>query len=212
MPWSGCGTGQFGICEGCGTGIPMARLNALPYATYCIKCQREAERQGAGGVGRRRLEPLAGFVRRRCRPVDQRHRVGRFLSRATGVAIVRGGRRPSSEGPSGEHVAAFSDVAGSVLALAGLLVRSSCCAPATCAAAQTVRPPCPDPVDVAPSSGPQLQRTLEQNAPVLEAQATVVKTVAKLIGPTVVHIEADVPQQTACSTATAAMSRKPAPA
>jgi len=39
--------GQYGICEGCGCNIPMARLNALPYATYCIKCQREAERQGA---------------------------------------------------------------------------------------------------------------------------------------------------------------------
>ena len=39
--------GHFGTCEGCGTNIPMARLNALPYATYCIKCQREAERQGA---------------------------------------------------------------------------------------------------------------------------------------------------------------------
>ncbi len=39
--------GQFGICEGCGAGIPMARLNALPYATYCITCQREAERQGS---------------------------------------------------------------------------------------------------------------------------------------------------------------------
>ncbi len=39
--------GHYGICEGCGTNIPMARLNALPYATYCIKCQREAERQGA---------------------------------------------------------------------------------------------------------------------------------------------------------------------
>ena len=39
--------GQYGICEGCGTNIPMARLNALPYATFCIKCQREAERQGA---------------------------------------------------------------------------------------------------------------------------------------------------------------------
>jgi len=39
--------GQFGICEGCNTAIPMARLNALPYATYCIKCQRESERQGA---------------------------------------------------------------------------------------------------------------------------------------------------------------------
>ena len=35
------------------------------------------------------------------------------------------------------------------------------------------------------------QRTLEQNAPVLEAQGAVVKAVAKLIGPTVVHIEAD---------------------
>ncbi len=40
--------GQFGICEGCGTNIPMARLNALPYATYCISCQREVERQGTG--------------------------------------------------------------------------------------------------------------------------------------------------------------------
>ena len=72
--------GQFGICEGCGTNIPMARLNALPYATYCIKCQREAERQGASSAGRRRLEPIARRLRQRCRPVDQRHRVGRFLS------------------------------------------------------------------------------------------------------------------------------------
>jgi DnaK suppressor protein len=40
--------GEYGICEGCGTSIPMARLNALPYATLCIKCQREAEREGSG--------------------------------------------------------------------------------------------------------------------------------------------------------------------
>lgn len=39
-------TGQYGICEMCNTRIPMARLNALPYATLCINCQREAERQG----------------------------------------------------------------------------------------------------------------------------------------------------------------------
>lgn len=39
--------GQYGVCEGCGNNIPMKRLNALPYATYCIRCQREAERQGA---------------------------------------------------------------------------------------------------------------------------------------------------------------------
>jgi DnaK suppressor protein len=42
-------TGQFGVCEGCGCKIPMARLNALPYATYCIECQREAERYGSVG-------------------------------------------------------------------------------------------------------------------------------------------------------------------
>ena len=42
--------GQYGICEGCGCNIPMARLSALPYATYCIKCQREAERQGAASA------------------------------------------------------------------------------------------------------------------------------------------------------------------
>lgn len=43
--------GQYGVCEGCGCSIPMARLNALPYATLCINCQREAERQGdAGGT------------------------------------------------------------------------------------------------------------------------------------------------------------------
>ncbi len=41
--------GQYGICDGCSTIIPMARLNALPYATLCIKCQREAEREGSGG-------------------------------------------------------------------------------------------------------------------------------------------------------------------
>jgi len=39
--------GRYGICEGCESNIPMARLHALPYATFCVKCQREAERQGA---------------------------------------------------------------------------------------------------------------------------------------------------------------------
>jgi DnaK suppressor protein len=42
--------GQYGICEGCGTNIPMARLSALPYATCCIRCQREAERDGTSGM------------------------------------------------------------------------------------------------------------------------------------------------------------------
>lgn len=35
--------GTYGLCEVCGGKIPMARLNALPYATMCIECQRAAE-------------------------------------------------------------------------------------------------------------------------------------------------------------------------
>lgn len=35
--------GTYGICEGCDGIIPIARLNALPYATFCINCQRATE-------------------------------------------------------------------------------------------------------------------------------------------------------------------------
>ncbi len=44
-------TGHYGVCEGCNTKIPMARLSALPYATHCIECQREIERTGSVGNG-----------------------------------------------------------------------------------------------------------------------------------------------------------------
>ncbi|HWB00449.1 MAG TPA: TraR/DksA family transcriptional regulator [Pirellulales bacterium] len=44
-------TGHYGVCEGCNVKIPMARLNALPYATTCIECQREAEIHGTAGSG-----------------------------------------------------------------------------------------------------------------------------------------------------------------
>ena len=38
--------GKYGVCEGCTKAIPLARLQALPYATTCIDCQREAEQSG----------------------------------------------------------------------------------------------------------------------------------------------------------------------
>lgn len=38
--------GSYGKCEACGVNIPLMRLQALPYAVLCIKCQREAEKQG----------------------------------------------------------------------------------------------------------------------------------------------------------------------
>ena len=38
--------GNYGICEGCKQNIPMARLQALPYATCCIDCKRKLEESG----------------------------------------------------------------------------------------------------------------------------------------------------------------------
>lgn len=36
--------GQYGVCESCGKNIPVARLQALPYASNCIRCQLAKER------------------------------------------------------------------------------------------------------------------------------------------------------------------------
>jgi DnaK suppressor protein len=41
--------GSYGMCEGCGGDIPLVRLQALPYATYCIGCQQELEKTGEVG-------------------------------------------------------------------------------------------------------------------------------------------------------------------
>jgi DnaK suppressor protein len=38
--------GTYGKCEVCTAKIPVARLNALPFSTQCVKCQRESERDG----------------------------------------------------------------------------------------------------------------------------------------------------------------------
>lgn len=43
--------GSYGQCDICNGKIPLARLNALPYAVTCIECQRTAETGGAGGLG-----------------------------------------------------------------------------------------------------------------------------------------------------------------
>jgi DnaK suppressor protein len=41
--------GTYGLCEGCEKRIPIARLNAQPYSTTCIQCQREMELTGSYG-------------------------------------------------------------------------------------------------------------------------------------------------------------------
>ena len=36
--------GAYGICEACGQKIPPERLDILPEATLCVRCQSQAER------------------------------------------------------------------------------------------------------------------------------------------------------------------------
>ena len=36
--------GTYGDCGECGAKIPKARLNAIPYATLCVKCASQSER------------------------------------------------------------------------------------------------------------------------------------------------------------------------
>ena len=37
--------GKFGLCVSCNKKIPQKRLNAVPYAKYCIQCKSEEEKK-----------------------------------------------------------------------------------------------------------------------------------------------------------------------
>jgi DnaK suppressor protein len=43
--------GIYGRCEACQKRIPIERLNALPFSTTCIQCQREMESGGGWASG-----------------------------------------------------------------------------------------------------------------------------------------------------------------
>lgn len=40
--------GDYGFCQNCGEKIPIARLRVMPDAKYCVACQEELDRDGAG--------------------------------------------------------------------------------------------------------------------------------------------------------------------
>jgi DnaK suppressor protein len=40
--------GSYGVCENCGEAIPSERLKVLPFTTFCVRCQEQQERMGAG--------------------------------------------------------------------------------------------------------------------------------------------------------------------
>lgn len=39
--------GAFGICGNCGGSIPEERLEAIPYAPYCVRCASQLAEKGA---------------------------------------------------------------------------------------------------------------------------------------------------------------------
>ena len=49
--------GRYGTCAGCETDIPLKRLDALPFAIYCVECQKESE------TGRERGTISESFMR-----------------------------------------------------------------------------------------------------------------------------------------------------
>jgi RNA polymerase-binding transcription factor len=46
--------GRYGVCEECGDEIPIERLDVMPFATYCVDCQRSVgNRRAAGTIEKR---------------------------------------------------------------------------------------------------------------------------------------------------------------
>jgi RNA polymerase-binding transcription factor DksA len=43
--WTRLEQGTFGCCEGCGHEIAKERLEALPYARFCVACARKVQRE-----------------------------------------------------------------------------------------------------------------------------------------------------------------------
>ena len=46
--WQKAEAGTYGVCEDCGEGIPVERLEFMPEATLCVACQTRRERAWFG--------------------------------------------------------------------------------------------------------------------------------------------------------------------
>lgn len=52
--------GAYGICLSCEEPIPKKRLDAVPWAAYCVRCQEVVDAQRAAAAGGPLLETLLG--------------------------------------------------------------------------------------------------------------------------------------------------------
>jgi len=48
--------GEYGVCESCGKAIGALRLQALPFATLCLRCKQEEEEATEGSESRARWD------------------------------------------------------------------------------------------------------------------------------------------------------------
>jgi RNA polymerase-binding transcription factor DksA len=64
--------GTFGLCENCGTQIPEGRLEAVPYARYCVRCAEALGDEPPANLNRGRPDPGPGVsARRDTRPTGE---------------------------------------------------------------------------------------------------------------------------------------------
>jgi RNA polymerase-binding transcription factor DksA len=57
--------GTFGLCENCGKGIPDGRLEAVPYARYCVPCAEALGDELPANMNRGRPDAGPGVIARR---------------------------------------------------------------------------------------------------------------------------------------------------
>jgi len=48
--------GEYGVCENCGKAVGAPRLQALPFATLCLKCKQQEEEAAEGYETRARWD------------------------------------------------------------------------------------------------------------------------------------------------------------
>lgn len=53
--------GSYGVCKSCGKHIPKERLEFVPYAEFCVKCQNEVSGKNVRKVQRPIEEEVLGY-------------------------------------------------------------------------------------------------------------------------------------------------------
>lgn len=119
--------GTYGLCEGCGQAISKARLEAIPYTRYCVKCADELDAtpqvnldEGRPRVPADTLAPEGEMQESRPRrdPFDDipRPRIPRgdiYAAGTAGGGTAIGGLAGTNEGHGDPNVAEVQDATGS---------------------------------------------------------------------------------------------------